>query len=404
MKRLRLWIVSELFYPEETSTGYFVTKIAEGLSDRVEVHAICSRPTYSERHLPVAWREVHKGVHIYRMRSTRMDKDALAGRLLNLVTFSLTAFMFSLVRFSRGDRVLVLTNPPTMPLLMGLAAKLRGARPFLLVHDVYPEILVATGLLRADGWAARSLGWITAMTYRLYERVVVLGRDMARVAENRLRQRGGRVVIIPNWGDVEDVRPLPPSENPFSCAHNPAGKTVVQISGNLGRTHDLESILAAAHRLEGSSQVLFQFIGYGGKTHLVRDLGRERPNICYVPRQPREMLGPMLAGADAVVISFVDRMLGVSVPSRMYNVMAAGTPIIAMADRASELAQVVAEEGCGWTIPPGDADALTGLVAYLATPDGKADGAARGRRGREAAVRRYSRSIVVEAFAQLLGA
>jgi len=88
MKVRRLWVVSELFYPEETSTGYFLTKIAEGLAGELEVHAICSRPTYSERELEVPWSETHKGVHIHRMRSTRFHKDRLPGRILNAATFS----------------------------------------------------------------------------------------------------------------------------------------------------------------------------------------------------------------------------------------------------------------------------------------------------------------------------
>ena len=86
-----LFVVSELFYPEDTSTGYFVTKIAEGLAEQNSVKAICSKPTYSERHLEVPSREVHNGVDIHRVLSTRMNKDKLIGRFLNLLTFSLAA-------------------------------------------------------------------------------------------------------------------------------------------------------------------------------------------------------------------------------------------------------------------------------------------------------------------------
>jgi glycosyltransferase involved in cell wall biosynthesis len=404
MRTGRLWVVSELFYPEETSTGYFLTKIAEGLAERFEVHAICSRPTYSERHLEVPWSEKHHAVHIHRMRSSRFGKDSLLGRALNLATFSIAAALFALMRVKRADAMLVVTNPPTIPPLMGIIARLRGARAHLLVHDVYPEVLVATGLLAEDGLATRLLGRLTAATYRLYRTVVVLGRDMADLAQRRLSGEQARVIIIPNWGDVDEVKPLEVSTNPFAALYNPSGRTLVQFSGNIGRTHDVETVIAAARLLADREDVTIQFVGGGAKARSASDAGDVQGNVAYLPRQPREMLGPMLSAADAVVISFVDRMLGVSVPSRMYNVMAAGTPIIAMAHRDSELARVVAEEGCGWTLAPGDACGLAAVIERIATPRGREESRERGLKGRDAALRLYSLPIVLDQFAALLGA
>ena len=45
----RLWIVTELYYPEETSTGYYLTRIAEGLADVADVKVLCGQPNYSAR-------------------------------------------------------------------------------------------------------------------------------------------------------------------------------------------------------------------------------------------------------------------------------------------------------------------------------------------------------------------
>jgi len=403
MKQRKLWVVSALFYPEETSTGYFLTKIAEGLAGELEVHAICSRPTYSERELEVPWSETHKGVHIHRMRSTRFHKDRLPGRILNAATFSLAATLFCLSKLRRGDQVLVVTNPPTMPPLIGLFAKVKGARRFLLLHDVYPEVLIATGIASETSLSVRLLGLLTAATYRLYDTVIALGRDMAELAVRRVDGRDDRVIIIPNWGDVDEIGPMDPAANPFIQAYNPEKRTLIQFSGNIGRTHDVETVLEAARLLSGRHELQIQFVGGGGKARLVS--GRDDPagTIKYLPRQPRAMLGPMLAAANAVVIPFVDGMLGVSVPSRMYNVMAAATPIIALAHPASELALTVSEEGCGWVLRSGDARGLADLLDYIATPEGRTDALERGRKGRDAATRRFSLPIVLAQFARLLG-
>ena len=404
MTRPRLWVVSELYYPEETSTGYFLTRIAEGLADAFDVQVVCSRPTYSERHLKVAWREVRRGTTIHRMRSTRMNKDSLVGRVLNLVSFTLAAWLFCAWRMRRGDRVLVVTNPPPLPPLLGLLVRLRRLRGVLLVHDVYPEVLVATGHAKPGGLVVRLLGAMTRWTYRSYRDVVVLGRDMEDVARPKVADSRTGLHIIPNWGDADEIVPIARDANPFRKAHGLNGRAVVQFSGNLGRTHDVESVLEAAAIVADESGVVFCFVGYGGKSALISQHQAEAApeNLLLLPRQPREQLSAMLASADAAVIAFIDRMYGVSVPSRMYNIMAAGVPIIAMAHPASELAQVVREEECGWVIGPADANGIAAIARSLATPGGLADAQRRGARGRDAVLRRFTLPVVVEQFRTLL--
>jgi len=83
--RQRLWVVSELYYPEQTSTGYFLTCIAEGLAPDFDVRVICGQPTYSERGHNAPRREIRNGTIIHRMRATHFDKDRLFLRFINLI-------------------------------------------------------------------------------------------------------------------------------------------------------------------------------------------------------------------------------------------------------------------------------------------------------------------------------
>ena len=396
-----LWIVSELFYPETTSTGYFVTGIAEGLVGDLDVRALCSRPTYSEHGQSVPWREMHAGVDIRRMRSTAFSKDWMPGRVLNMVTFSVLVAMTALFRFRSTDAVLVVTNPPLATLLLGIVIRLKRMRGLLLVHDVYPEVLHATGHVRPDGPASRAIQRVMGWVFRSYSDIVVLGRDMAELIRRKMQNNHG-IVIIPNWGDAAEVAPIERSANPFAIAHGLTDKTVVQFSGNLGRTHDIETALAAAQRMKDRERLRFLFVGYGGKTGLISTAGTALPNVLFAPRQPRDMLGPMLSCSDATLIAFTDDMLGVSVPSRMYNVMAAGAPIVALADERSELAQVVCEEGCGWTLRTGDVDGLCALLAFIDSEEGKAEATRRGAAGRKAMTQSYTADIVIDRFAALL--
>ena len=141
----RLWVVTELYYPEETLTGYYLTRIAEGLASDRDVKVLCGQPTYSARGVVAPKHEIHKGVEIFRVSGTTLDKNVILFRLINMITLGLSVFVNALRNFRSGDRVLVVTNPPSMPFVVAVAALAKGASYVLLIHDNYPEILIAAG-------------------------------------------------------------------------------------------------------------------------------------------------------------------------------------------------------------------------------------------------------------------
>lgn len=399
----RLWIVSELFYPEQTSTGYFLSEIARGLALDWGVQVICAQPTYSEREITAAAHEIWEGVTIHRLRSSRFDKDLLGLRLINVVTFTLSCLFFALRHIRRGDAVLVVTNPPTVFPIVGWIARMKGAKGLLLVHDVYPDVLSVTGLLSSRGLVYRLLNWMVAWSCHQYERIIVLGRDMRAKLMSKSNLPPSSFTIIPNWADTEIVVPLPRNLNTFAARHAMGNTFTVQFSGNIGRTHDIETLLATAKSTAHYTHIRYWIIGYGAKTGLLGESEvKELSNVHFLPRQPREELGAMLASADIIVIAFVPGMTGLSVPSRMYNVMAAGTPIVAMAEPESELALVVRECDCGWVIPPNDHAALTELIVDLASPEGQDKVRQKGVSARRAACNQYTLNHILDAYRKLL--
>jgi len=403
MRPRRLWIVSELFYPEETSTGYFLSEIARGLASNWDVQAICAQPTYSERGNNAPRQENWHGVCIHRIWSSRFDKDRLVLRLLNLGTFTVSCLLFMLGRLSCGDRVLIVTNPPSLFPIIGLLARIKGAKSCLLVHDVYPDVLSVTGHLNSDGLLYRLLAKIVTLACRQYDRIVVIGRDMHALLLLKSDYPPWRLAIIPNWGDTDLARPYLRRENSFAIRHGMGDTFTVQFSGNIGRTHDVETLLVTARSTTDRKDIQYWFIGYGGKADLLRASDvQSLSNVHALPRQAKEVLGEMLASADVLVIAFIPGMKGLSVPSRMYNVMAAGTAIIAMTEPGSELALVVEENDCGWVLPPNDDAALTRLILELATPDGRDTVHKKGAAGRRAAGERYSRQHALSAYNRLI--
>lgn len=400
---MRLWVVSELYHPELTSTGYFMTGVAEGVAASREVRVLCSQPTYAARGTLAPVTETHGGVHIERCAGTRFDKDRIGLRLVNLVTISLSIGWLVFRRVRRGDVVLVVTNPPTLPFVVYLAARLRRTHVVLRIEDVYPEVLTAAGMSARSSPLVRLVGAATRMLYRRMLRIVVLGRDMAALVGAKLGDHSDRMVRIPNWGDIDGVSPLPRTSNAVLARIGATDKFVIQYMGNMGRTHGVDTLAAAALRMRSSSHLHFLFIGWGARKAALEAMVAEQDvsHMTVLPGCSAAELGEHANAADVVVIAFQKGMAGVSVPSRMYNVMAAGKPILAVAESQSELAYVVLEEGIGWVVPPNDVDALVAAIETASrTPADEL--VAMGRRAREAAVSRYSKPPVIEAYTRLM--
>ncbi len=302
----------------------------------------------------------------------------------------------------RGDRVLVVTNPPSLPFFASIVCKLRQAKCYLLIHDVYPEVLTAAGLLSADSLTARSLSWSSSWLYNKMEKIIVLGRDMSRIVARRTHPVESRIVIIPNWADVDEIVPLERKGNAFLAQLRIVDKFVVQYAGNMGRTHGIENLLSSAQSLQVRNDIHYLFAGEGAKRQWLEERVRALGigNVTILPLQPRRELCNLLNACDVAVISFIPGMAGLSVPSRMYSIMAAGKPIIAVADEDSELAMVVREEEIGWVVPPERPELLIEAILRSQSEPGVAQ--EMGKRARRVAEQKYPFTKVLESYQKLL--
>lgn len=394
----RIWLVSELYYPEETSTGYNVTRIAEGLADRFDVHVLCGQPTYSKRGIRAPRKEFHNAVAIRRCAGTTLDKDVIAGRLLNIITLSFSIFIRALIHFKRDDKVMVVTTPPSLPFVIALACRLRRSRYLLLIHDNYPEILIAAGMTGPNSWLVRVLNRLNKRLYKGAARIVVVGRDMLELVT---RKRGGdasRIIAIPNWAELESVVPSSREHNQLLDDLGLKDKFVILYAGNMGHPNDLESILTSASMLKENEKVHFLFIGSGVKKQWLEDTIKDLSlrNVTVLPPRPREDQVNFLNACDVALISLVDKMLGVSMPGRTYNTLAAGKPMIGVADGQSELALVINEENVGWVVPPHKPELL--VQAILDAESDRQRLIEMGVRARGAAEKKYSCDQAVEDY------
>ena len=398
----RSWIISELYYPEQNATGYFLTGIAEGLAEgrEAQVSTLCAQPSYNQRGTKAAVQEIRNVVSIRRCWSTTCDSKKIWGRLLNFVTTSCSIGCRAVFTVKRGDKVLVVTNPPLLPFLVRVTCWLKGAKFILLVHDVYPDVFVPLGLLKPEHPLYRIMSWVNGKLYASSHAVVALGRDMARLVEDKSKGRA-HVAVIPNWGDVDVILPTGKQENTLLQELGLLDKFVVHYSGNHGRTHDLLSLVEAAKLLQEEADIHFLFIGEGsGKAEAVaRAKKLSLNNVTFRNFVDRSELNTSLNASDVSVVAFKQGMAGISVPSRLYNLMAAGKPILAVVDDASEVADVIREAELGVTVPPESPALLAEQI--LALKNDSASRAQMAKNSRNEAVAKYSYAAIRQQYRDL---
>lgn len=364
-----LVFVTLAFHPDTAATSILFTDLfTRMVGQGVRVTVLCGFPTKdsAEEVRALPRRETYQGIEILRCGVRIQGKRSVLTRAVAYGAFLLHAG-WRLQWLGSGAAVFGGTDPPFLPIGMWLASRTRRFAYNLVLLDIYPDGLVALGALGRGSLPARLWLRLNRLAYQAAERVVVIGRDMGELVRDRYGVTPSQVVYIPHWAP-EDVERPPEASGDWRQELGLEGKFVVQYSGNMGLWHDIDTLVRAAALLTARTDIHFVFIGKGmrraGAERLAQELGLR--NIMWQEFIPREDLAESLRQCDVALISMRDGLAGVAVPSKLYGILASGRPAVAQAPADSEVARVVAEEGCGFVVSPGDADSLAAAIVTLA--------------------------------------
>jgi glycosyltransferase involved in cell wall biosynthesis len=370
-------LVCQLFYPEMISTGQIVTELAEELAARgAGISVIAAQPTVVAGAARVPVRLYHRGISIHRTWSTRLPKTSFVGKLLNLTTYFASAAWEVFWRY-RHSQLLLLTNPPYLPLLGWFMNLLRGQRFGVLVHDIMPEQAELIGFIKTDGWLARMWRWFNRLWYRRAAYVVVLTRDMregmlrnANSSEDPAARAKTHVIHI--WSDDRLINPEHKSASKEAVRLGVQDRFVVQYSGNHGRFHDIETVLGIALSFGPEEGLTFQFIGEGQKKRLVNErlAAGAHPHLYSSGYVPKELLADSLTMADLGVVAQLPGQERVCYPSKFLGIMAAGRAVLAICPPDCEMARMIREHELGFVVSNGDvSEGRRVLLAAKADPE-----------------------------------
>lgn len=360
MRRPSVRFIHNYFFPDVSSVAQIISDIAFHLADRgCRVSVITSRNSYvggPPWHLPS--HDVVRGVDVRRVWGASLGKRSMLRRMIDHGSFvfgaTLTAF------FARKtDVVILLTNPPMFALLGVLLKWMRRQRFVYVVMDLYPDFAIRANLLRAGSLTARLMAWITRLTMRSADRVIVLGECM-KVAVARHGASPDKVRILRNWADDVAIEPLDHGNNAFRLKHGWEQQFVVMYSGNMGYGHRFEDLLEVARRVSDHRDLLFVFVGDGVRRQSILDFQQREglSNIVHLPYQDRSLLTESLGAADIHFVTLSNGFEGLVVPSKAYAIMAAGRPILYQGSPDGEIARMVLDRCIGSVVNEGDVDGL----------------------------------------------
>jgi glycosyltransferase involved in cell wall biosynthesis len=362
---MRVIILNQFFYPDHSATSQLMTELAESLFERgLEVTALSGRGRYNggER---LSSSEEYKGIRIERAWATSFGKGSTLTRLADYLSFYLGA-SWRLLRLPRHDIVMVLTTPPLIGLVALVIVRLRRMRVVSLVQDVYPDVAVALGSLRARNPVTRFLDYLSRLVLRKSDRIIVLSDCMReRIAAKIGEDAASQIDVIHNWADGAKIFPLENENNEFSARHNLEDKFVVLFSGNLGRVNDFSTVLESARLLRNRPDIVFLFIGEGAQAAEIKSFIEQHNllNVRLLPYQPQELLRYSLAAGHVSLVTLRGGLAGLSVPSKTYSILAAGRPVLFIGDSQSEVARIVTDNRCGAVVSSGAYQATAQIIS-----------------------------------------
>ncbi len=398
-----LVFLNRCYWPDTEATGQLLTDLCESLSGQFDVHVVCGQPNSPADGVEYVGSGIEQrgGVTVHRLTHSQFAKRVPAGRLLNLVSFTRAASKYLRKTPLAADCIVSETDPFLLPIVAAKYAQRCQAKLVCYLQDIYPDVAEAIGKAK-DGILTRGIRHKLRAAYDQSDQVIVLGDCMReRLLSPPWSIAPSKMQVIPNWADCDAIKPIPRDESQFIRKHDLLDKFVVMHSGNMGLTQRLDVLLDAGKDPSWPSNAVIALVGAGASQSDLERKASEIPSgrVRFFPYQPREQLADSLSAADLHVVSMHEAISGCLCPSKLYGILAAGRPVLAIASPTTDLCRIVREYELGSTCDPGDSHAIARAVANFVAE--RQTGLDAGTKARELAVQLYDRPVVIQQFQQL---
>lgn len=394
-------LTCQVFYPDPCATSSLLTELILNLQNsQNKVTVICGFPNGVEDRTVNRY-ENFNGIDIYRCGVKINSKAGLWQRIISYAFYLIHA-TWKLVFLKDKDMMIGVTNPPFLSILLLIVSIITGCKYYFILHDVYPEGLVAVGKLKEKSFITKIWRELNRYSYQRAIKLVVLGRDMKDLLIHNYALEPEKIEYIPNWSITPTNTFTPFEKNDLARELEIQAKFVIQYSGNMGLWHDIDTFVRAAAQLKTNPDIQFLFVGNGIRQQKAHQLAQELEltNIIWMDFVPKEKLSASLTCAHIALISLNTGLEGIAVPCKLYGILGSGRAILAQVPATSEVAYTIIEEKCGFVIPPGD---VAGLVSRIKQLESDRDLISiMGTRSFQAYKSKYTIETIAKQFKQML--
>lgn len=341
----KIFLITEFHSSSQNSTGYLIEKLNNALSDQKDFKTVLL--TKKDESVIIQPNAIY-------VQQSDYNKNLLISRIWHELSLNSKFLIRSLQNISRDNLVITGTNPTFLLFIIFLLKKYIKFDWILLVHDVFPENLVASKTLNKDSLAYNLLKVAFDKIYASPDRVITIGKDMQQLINKKAKRNDAEVV--PNWIDVKDIEVESKRDNQIlkQLGLNNENKVVFSFFGNIGRVQGLENLIEAINHMQEIENAKFLFIGDGAYVErlksIISELGKE--NIIYYGKVEQQQKSLGLNACDISIVTLADGMLGLGVPSKAYYSMAADKPLFCIMHKESEIYTMVDENNMGWVVEP----------------------------------------------------
>lgn len=389
MKR-KVLIYAHYFYPDVASTGQILTELSEGLSQYFDITVIAAVPSYSGRiennyKKKRFYKEKYKNVKLMRVRVPEFDKSDKISRVKNIVVYFLNSILATF-KVGKQDVIFTVSQPPILGGILGVIGKfIKHGKLVYNIQDFNPEQIETVNYSKSK-FLINILKFLDKFSCKCSGMVVIVGSDMKNTLEKRFKNKKLKNIVINNWIDEESIFPLEKTNSgvlKFKKRYGILNKFVFMYSGNLGLYYDLENIIKVMAEFKDNEDIVFVFVGNGVVKDKLMNFVSENniKNIKFIPYQKKENLNFSLNAADAHIVTNAKGIKGVSVPSKIYGILASGKCVLGILEKGAEARNIIEKSQSGICVEPNNYSDLKDAIKKIC--ENKIDINKSGRNGRK---------------------
>ncbi|GAA0486541.1 glycosyltransferase family 4 protein [Salinibacillus aidingensis] len=373
MPKKRIAFVVNYFYPDLASTGQLMTELCFDLIEDFDITVIAAQPGYAGETVQTKKRYeveyLENGIKVIRIKLPSVKKTSKWSRIKYITSYFIFA-LIALIREKNIDIIYTISQPPILGGLIGTIGKFFKRKKHLYnIQDFNPEQAEAVNYTN-NKLIYKFAIKLDKLNCKYADQIVLVGNDMVETLKNRFKK--GNVpnyTVINNWINENEVTPLPENTDEiekFKEKYGLRNKFVVMYSGNIGLYYDLENIISVAEQFT-QKDIIFLFIGDGAKKKELEEYvnNHRLENVMFLPYQPKDFIKYSLNVGDLHLVVNQKGIKGVSVPSKIYGVMAVGKPILGVIEEGSEAERLITKSRSGVVVEPHKYNEIVEKITYF---------------------------------------